>query len=74
MEDLNNKQLNNNNKENNMVSNINIEEDKLINLYISQLNDTELIIYNIAKQHLETSFDISKSIGFIEWKKIHLEK
>jgi hypothetical protein len=22
----------------------------------------------IAEQHLETSFDITKSIGFIEWK------
>ena len=35
--------------------------------YIAQLNDKEKIAYNIAKDHLGTSFSIVKSIGFIEW-------
>jgi len=35
--------------------------------YIAQLNDKEKIAYNIAKDHLGTSFSIVKSIGFMEW-------
>jgi hypothetical protein len=47
---------------------INITQD-IINEYINNLNEQELIVLNIAKTQLETSFDISKSIGFIEWIK-----
>jgi hypothetical protein len=48
------------------------EED--IKIYISQLTEQERIVYEIAKEHLETSFDISRSIGFIEWyEKIHMK-
>ena len=39
--------------------------------YLKQLNDKEQIAYLIAKEHLGTSFDIVKSIGYIEWKKNH---
>lgn len=45
--------------------------DKLIEQYLKSLNEQELLILNLAKQHLGTSFDIEKSIGFIEWKKTH---
>jgi len=37
--------------------------------YIDQLTDKENIAYLIAKEHLGTSFDISKSIGYLTWKK-----
>ena len=37
--------------------------------YLSELSEQERIVLNIAREHLETSFDISKSIGFLEWKK-----
>jgi len=43
-----------------------IEEQ--INEYIAQLSQQEQIVLEIAKEHLESSFDIKKSIGFIEWK------
>ena len=45
-----------------------MEEKQLIQKYISQFNNNEKLAYEIAKQHLETSFDISRSIGFLEFK------
>ncbi len=41
----------------------------LIDNYISQLNDIEKKVLTIAKEHLETSFSIEKSIGFKQWLK-----
>tara|TARA_B110000046_G_scaffold140034_1_gene146557 strand:+ start:2368 stop:2529 length:162 start_codon:yes stop_codon:yes gene_type:complete len=38
-----------------------------IDKYIAQLSDDEIIVYHIAKDYLETSFDLEKSIGFISW-------
>ena len=35
--------------------------------YIEQLSDVEKRILKIAQDHLETSFNIKKSIGFKEW-------
>ena len=37
--------------------------------YLEQLGDKEKIAYSIAKEHLGTSFDVVKSIGYITWKK-----
>lgn len=37
--------------------------------YLEQLGDKERIAYSIAKEHLGTSFNIVKSIGYITWKK-----
>jgi len=37
--------------------------------YIAQLTPMELKVLNIAKTHLETSFSLEKSIGFLEWQK-----
>lgn len=52
-----------------------LTEQEYIDLYIEQLDDIEKIVLQIAVQHLESSLDISKSIGFIEWKqKIILNK
>jgi hypothetical protein len=42
--------------------------EELINEYIAQLSEQEQIVLEIAKEHLESSFDIKKSIGFMEWE------
>ena len=38
-----------------------------ISKYISQLSPMEQKVLHIAVSHLETSFSLSKSIGFQEW-------
>ena len=43
------------------------KEEEKINAYISQLNEQEKLVLEIAKEHLQSSFDITKSIGFQEW-------
>ena len=40
----------------------------LIKLYIDQLDETELAILEIARKMLKSSFNIEKTIGFINWK------
>lgn len=35
--------------------------------YLNQLTDIQKIAYSIAKEHLESSFDLEKSIGFKLW-------
>jgi len=42
-------------------------DTKLIEQYISSLNDQERKTLEIAKDHLGTSFNIVKSVGFIKW-------
>ena len=49
-----------------------MNETNLIKQYIAQLNENEKIAYEIAKEHLETSFDMSRSIGFLEFKKNYI--
>ena len=46
--------------------------DKMMDVYLQQLNPKELIIYNIAKEHLGSSFNLELSIGFIKWKKSYI--
>jgi len=36
--------------------------------YISQMDELEKKSYLIAKDHLESSFSIEKSVGFLKWK------
>lgn len=43
-------------------------EDQDVRDFINQLSDIEKLALKIAKEQLESSFDIKKSIGFIEWK------
>jgi hypothetical protein len=43
--------------------------DDKIKKYIESLTAIELKAYEIAKTHLQSSFSIEKSIGFIEWKR-----
>lgn len=44
------------------------EQQKLLE-YLLQLNEAEKKVYLIAFDHLQSSFNIVKSIGYIEWKK-----
>ena len=46
-----------------------LSKEELHMLYISQMTIQERKAYEIAKEHLETSFNIEKSIGFIQWEK-----
>ena len=40
----------------------------LVKQYISSLSSNEKKAYEIAKSHLESSFDVKKSIGFKKFK------
>ena len=39
--------------------------------YLSHLNDQQKIAYNIALEHLGSSFNIYRSNGFKEWKQMN---
>ena len=39
--------------------------------YLEQLTPAEKIVLNIAKEHLESSFSLTKSMGFQEWLEKH---
>jgi len=43
-------------------------EIKSIEEYLKSLNEQERKTLEIAKDHLGTSFNIKKSIGYITWK------
>ena len=43
----------------------------IIQEYLKTLNKKEKCAIEIAKNHLESSFDIEKSVGFTEFKKIY---
>ena len=45
------------------------KEFSLENSYLQTFNEKEKKAFEIAKQHLATSFDLVKSNGFNEWKK-----
>ena len=49
-----------------MDSEISIKD--LINEYINELDEMEKIALDVAKDELESSFSIEKSIGFLKWK------
>ena len=36
--------------------------------YVESLSEMELVALKIAQEHLESSYDMGKSIGFKEWK------
>lgn len=40
----------------------------LLSNYINSLDERNKIAYEIAKDHLGTSFDLEKSIGFLNYK------
>lgn len=41
--------------------------ETLVEEYVASMNKKEKIAYLIAKDHLGTSFNIVKSIGYLEW-------
>ncbi len=41
----------------------------LMNEYVKQMSEKERRAYEIAKSHLQTSFDLEKSIGFKQFLK-----
>jgi hypothetical protein len=45
------------------------KEEQKMEEYISQLSEVEKIAYEIAKEHLVSSFNIRRSNGFKEWLK-----
>ena len=49
------------------------EKDLELEQYISQMNDTQKKAYHIAKAHLKTSFNVFKSIGYLDWKKKQIQ-
>ena len=42
--------------------------------YIASMSEKERIAYLIAKDHLETSFDIQKSIGYQTYKQKYIKE
>ena len=49
-------------------------DTELIEQNISSLNDQERKTLEIAKDHLGTSFNIVKSVGFINWNETRSTK
>ena len=43
--------------------------DELVKLYLDNMDKFERVAYEIAKENLESSYDIEKSIGFLEFVK-----
>lgn len=44
-----------------------MEQEPLTEQYLKTLTEKELMAYEIAKDHLGSSFDLEKSNGFIKW-------
>lgn len=66
--------MNNNNKMNKLTESSLTKPDVLrqdvntdITNYLEQLTPLQRKAYEIAKEHLKTSFDITRSNGFNEW-------
>ena len=43
-------------------------DEENIKQYIAHLSPQEKKVFEIAQEHLETSFNIAKSIGYMKWK------
>ena len=52
----------------NSMENTSENLEKLFSEYINQLDELEKIALEVAKEQLESSFSIEKSIGFLKWK------
>lgn len=51
------------------VKNYSVEKQREIFDYLNKLDEHHIIAYNIAFDHLGSSFDILRSNGFKEWLK-----
>jgi len=47
---------------------------ELAEIYLKNLPEKQLQGYNIAKSHLGMSFQVEKSVGFLNWKRKYLEE
>lgn len=45
-----------------------LSNEQLSKEYLASLSDLEQRVCSIAKDHLESSFDLSRSTGYIAWK------
>ena len=46
-----------------------VDKTHLLQEYCKQLSEREQIVLKIASEHLETSFNLERSIGFAKWMK-----
>ena len=53
------------------ASHVEAAQSENVSLYIQQLTEQQKIVLNIAKEHLATSFCIEKSLGYLNWLKLH---
>jgi hypothetical protein len=51
-----------------------IEKQQEIFNYLNEMDEFQQVAYNIALNHLSSSFDIYRSNGFKEWKKSKISK
>lgn len=51
------------------ISEKKVTMEDLKNNYIDSMDEKEKIAYKIAKEHLGSSFNLEKSIGFQKWLK-----
>ena len=58
----------------NIIKNYSVEKQREIYDYLSELDDINKKGYNIAFEHLGSSFDICRSNGFQKWKQSKISK
>ena len=46
-----------------------VKENAEVPGYLKSMSEKDRIAYNIAKEHLGSSFTVEKSVGFLRWKK-----
>ena len=44
---------------------------QLCNEYLESISEKEVKAYHIAKSHLGDSFQLEKSLGFLDWVKVN---
>lgn len=44
-------------------------KEELLKMYLATLDEKDMIGYEIARDHLGSSFDLSKSLGYLHWFK-----
>jgi len=44
-----------------------MEQEPLTEQYLKTLNEKEYKAYEIAKDHLGSSFELEKSVGYLKW-------
>jgi predicted phage-related endonuclease len=50
-------------------SHVSSTEQIYLEKYLNTLNEKEMKAYHIASEHLGMSFQLEKSIGYLNWKK-----